>query len=63
MYSLEHFMDIILGYKIRVWTDHIAILFKNKNLIGRLERWFETLQNYEINFVYIPGKKNTAANA
>ncbi len=22
-----------------------------------------TLQNYEINFVYIPGKKNTAADA
>ncbi len=63
MYILEHFMDIILGYKIRLWTDHIAILFKHKILRGRLARWFETLQNYEINFVYIPGKKNTAADA
>ncbi len=34
IYCLEHFRDIILGYKIRVWTDHTAIqkLFKHKNL-------------------------------
>ncbi len=32
-------------------------------LRGRLARWFVTLQNYEVNFEYIPGKKNTAADA
>ncbi len=65
LYCLEHFRDIILGYKIRVWTDHTAIqnLFKHENLRGRLARWFVTLQNYEVNFEYIPGKKNTAADA
>ncbi len=65
IYCLEHFRDIILGYKIRVWTDHTAIqnLFKHKNLRGRIARWFVTLQNYEISFEYIPGKKNTAADA
>ncbi len=65
IYCLEHFRDIILGYKIRVWTDHTAIQnrFKHKNLRGRLARWFVTLQNYEVNFEYIPGKKNTAADA
>ncbi len=48
-----------------MWTDHTAIqnLFKHKNLRGRLARWFVTLQNYEINLQYIPGKKNTAADA
>ncbi len=58
IYYLEHFRDIILCYKIRVWTDHTAIqnLFKHKNLRGRLARWFVTLQNYEINFEYISGK-------
>ncbi len=25
IYCLEHFRDIILGYKIRVWTGHTAI--------------------------------------
>ncbi len=65
IYCLEHFRDIILGYKIRVWTDHTAIqnLFKHKNLRGRLARWFVTLQNYEIHLEYIPGKKNTTADA
>ena len=65
IYSLERFRDIILGYPIRVWTDHTAIqnLFKHKNLRGRLARWFVTLQNYEVKFEYIPGKKNTAADA
>ncbi len=36
---------------------------KKKNIRGRIARWFVTLQNYEINFEYIPGKKNTAADA
>ncbi len=65
IYSLEKFRDIILGYKIRVWTDHTAIqnLFKHKNLRGRIARWFTTLQNYEVTFEYIPGKKNVAADA
>ncbi len=50
---------MIVGYKIRVWTGHTAIqnLFKHKNLRGRLARWFVTLQNYEISFECIPGKK------
>ena len=61
IHCLEHFGDMILRYKIRVWTDHTAIqnLFTHNNFIGRLARWFVTLQNYE----YIPGKKNTAADA
>ncbi len=65
IYCLEHVRDMILGYKIRVWTDHTAIqnLFKHKNARGRLARWFATLQNHEIEFEYIPGKKNTAADA
>ncbi len=65
IYCLEHFRDMILGYKIRVWTDHMAIqnLFKHKNLRERLARWFVTLQSYDVTFEYIPGKKNTAADA
>ncbi len=40
IYCLEHFRDIILGYKITVWTDRTAIrnLFKHKNLRGRFAR-------------------------
>ncbi len=65
IYCLEHFRDIILRCKIRVWIDHSAVqnLFKHKNLRGRLARWFVTLQNYEISFEYIPGKRNTVVDA
>ena len=35
----------------------------HKNLRGRIARWFTTLQQYEVTFKYIPGKKNTAADA
>ncbi len=41
----------------------IQNLFKHKNLRERLARWFVTLQNHDVTFEYIPGKKNTAADA
>ncbi len=65
IYCLEHFRDMVLGYKTRLWTDHMTIenLFKQKNLTRRLARWFVTLQNYDVTFEYIPGKKNIAADA
>ncbi len=65
IYCLERFRDMILDYKVKVWTDHTAIqsLFKHKNLRSRLARWFMTLQKYEVTFEYIPGKKNAAADA
>ncbi len=64
-YCLESFRHTVLGYPIKVGTDHTAIqhLFKYKNLRGRLARWFMTLQNYEVKFEYIPGRKYTAADA
>lgn len=57
IHSLEKFRHIILGYKIKVWTDHTKIqnLFKHKNLRGRLARWFTILQQYEVEFEDIPG--------
>ena len=51
--------DMILGCKIRVWTDHTAIQnqFKHKNLRGRLTRLFVTLQDYEVTFEYYQVKR------
>ncbi len=47
IYCLERFRDMILGYKVKVWTDHTAIqnLFKHNNLRGRLARWFMTYKS------------------
>ncbi len=40
VWALKHFRDIIFGYPVTVYTDHIAVtqLFQGKNLTGRLAR-------------------------
>ncbi len=45
-WALKHFRDIIMGYKITVYTDHSPIteIFKGRNLSGRLARWYLTIQ-------------------
>ncbi len=46
VWALKHFRDIIMRYKITVYTDHspIAEIFKGRNLSGRLARWCLTIQ-------------------
>ncbi len=46
VWALKHFRDIIMGYKITVYTDHSPIteIFKGRNLSGRLARWYLTIQ-------------------
>ncbi len=41
VWNLQHFRDIIFGYPVTVYTDHIAVtqFFRGKNLTGRLGRW------------------------
>ncbi len=48
VWALKHFRDIIMGYKITVYTDHSPItdIFKGRNLSGRLARWYLTIQAY-----------------
>lgn len=65
VWSLRHFRDIILGYKIHVLTDHFAVteLFKGTSLTGKFARWQLTVQEYNPTFAYIPGKANSVADA
>ena len=65
VWSLRHFRDLILGYRIHVLTDHCAVteLFKGNNLSGKFARWQLTVQEYNPSFSYIPGKANTVADA
>ena len=62
--ALKHFRLIIFGYKIHVYTDHIAIkdLFKYPNRSGRRARWFLNIMDYDISFHYIPGRLNAVAD-
>ncbi len=65
VWALKHFRDIIFGYPITVYTDHTAVtqLFHDKNLTGRLARWYLTIQQLEPTFKYLPGKANTVTDA
>ena len=65
IWALKHFRDIIFGYPVEVYTDHVAVtqLFQGKNLTGRLARWYLTIQQFEPTLKYLPGKANTVADA
>ncbi len=65
VWALKHFRDIIFGYPVAVYTDHIAVtqLFQGENLTGRLARWFLTIQQFEPILKYLPGRANTVADS
>ena len=64
VFACNKFRTYILGYSVTVRTDHKSISFlKNCKLShGRLARWTLVLQEYNINWEYVPGKKNIAAD-
>ena len=65
VWALQHFRDLIFGYKVTVYTDHSAVtqLFSGKNLSGRLARWYLTIMQFEPQIKYLPGRANTVADA
>ncbi len=65
VWGLEHFRDIIMGYKITVYTGHSPIMeiFKGRNLNSRLARWYLTIQAYSPEIEYAKGRQNVLADA
>ncbi len=65
VWALKHFRDIIMGYKITVYTDHSPItdIFKGRNLSGRLARWYLTIQAYNPDIKFTRGAFNCVADA
>ncbi len=67
VWALKHFREIILGYNITVFTDHVAIteLFRGrgKNFSSRLPRWYLTEQEFNPTFKYLPGRASVVADA
>ena len=64
VWSLQKLRTYVYGVDIRVLTDHKTITFLNKCKFtnSRIMRWILSVQDYDINYGYIPGKENVAAD-
>ena len=55
----------LLGYNFEVWTDHKTLehFGTQRDLSRRQARWMEFLSQYDATIHYLPGEKNTVADA
>lgn len=64
VWALKKLRVYLLGAEVNVRTDHKCITFFNKCRFAndRLMRWVLAIQDYLINFIYLEGKNNGAAD-
>eukprot|EP00957_Ditylum_brightwellii_P210747 15365347-Ditylum_brightwellii.AAC.1 len=58
---LKEFKNIPLGKKIRVYTNHKNIMYKNFNT-ARFIQWHMILEDHMPKLIYIPGDTNSVAD-
>ncbi|OWZ02367.1 Retroelement, partial [Phytophthora megakarya] len=65
VWAARLFRPHIYGRHFTIVTDHVALkwLMTTKERAGRLHRWALTLQEYDFDIVYRPGKENSVADA
>ena len=52
---------MLYGGKIFIYTDHKNLIFRTLSQ-SRVLRWKLSLEGFDINWEYIPGKKNVLAD-
>lgn len=65
IHALRHWRHYLFGSKIKIFTDHHSIkYFKTQpTLSQRQARWLETLEEFDLEIIYKPGKTNVVADA
>lgn len=65
VWSVKLFRPYLYGRRFTIRTDHAALkwLMTARDLAGRLHRWALTLQEYDFEVEYRPGKQNAVADA
>ena len=60
--TLKEFRNILLGHRIKVYTDHKNLTFVNFNT-ERVMRWRLILEEYSPDLIYLKGETNIVADA
>ena len=60
--TLKEFRNILLGQKLKVYTDHKNLTYKTFNT-ERVMRWRLILEEFGPELIYIPGNKNIVVDA
>ena len=65
VFALKQWRHYLYGVKCEVYADHRSLqyVFTLKDLNLRQRRWMELLKDYDITFLYDPGKANVVADA
>ena len=64
-FTLENYRDLVLHYKVQVYTDHAPLLaiMKKRTKDACITRWTLLIQEYGVNLNYLPGKRNIFSDA
>ncbi|GMF50460.1 unnamed protein product [Phytophthora fragariaefolia] len=65
VWAVRLFRPHLYRRKFTIVTDHVALkwLMTAKERAGRLHRWAQTLQEYDFDILYRPGRENQVADA
>ena len=62
--TLREFRNILLGYKIEVYTDHANLTLETtESSSQRLQRWRCLVQEFDVELKYVKGPENVVADA
>ncbi|XP_024887669.1 myb-like protein V, partial [Temnothorax curvispinosus] len=64
VFALRKWHTLLMGRHVRVHTDHKALQFLSTCVQNnhRIARWFEFMQEFDLEIIHIPGKENEIAD-
>ena len=60
--TLKEYKNTLMGQKIKIFTDHKNLTYKNFNT-ERVLRWRLIIEEFNPELVYLPGEQNVVADA
>ena len=65
VWAVKYFRQYLLEQKFDLITDHVGLkwFITKSNPTGRTMRWIATLQEYDFNIIYKPGRKHSNVDA